>query len=582
MAAGTDLRTAPRFEYLGIYPDVLSRRHGVCWETHLAKLEFVHSVSCPKASGPLRGLSLQEVIHGTFLSSKGGGDGSLQATRVFLVRHGKRGTVSSEFSGAGEREGTSVGTTSELAGIGDGSAATARKSRPCVRVEEVLPHQRLTDTEEGPGSTSRADARHGGGRHRAYQPQPLWVRVARGARKWTPLVVLLPLVSATVQLLRPLPEPELSLDSSSSAYPFAGLPLKMPWPAEGQGAVAVDGVGEIGTYGTGEPGPIASVAKVMTAYVLLQKHPLAGDKAGPDITVDATAEAEGRNLDESRVPVQNGEVYSLKQMLQVMLLPSANNVARLLARWEAGSEARFVEKMNLTARRLGMTDTTYTDPSGLKATTVSTAVDQVKLARAAMRNEVFRKIVDSPHVTLPGSVGRVANGNTLLARPGVTGVKTGSSTPAGGNLLWAADAVIDREKHRIVGMVMGVGNAGTLQERRRLAIETYSRGLIEAAQESLTSATVIEKGDVVGHVESDIGDQTPVVATEDLKVVGWPGLQVQLRLARSGKDLLSNATAGTVVGEALAGEGPGAVRIPVALSDDLVRPGLWDRLTRLD
>ncbi|MFI6106394.1 D-alanyl-D-alanine carboxypeptidase [Streptomyces sp. NPDC051310] len=403
----------------------------------------------------------------------------------------------------------------------------------------------------------------------------------RRIRTWAPVgVVLLLLLCAGVQLVRPLPAPTLT-PALSPAYTFPGGPLKMPWPGEGQGAVEVEGVGVIGTYGSGEPAPIASVTKVMTAYVILREHPLTGDASGPDITVDAAAEREGRNPDESRVPVRKGEKYTQKQMLQMLLLPSANNIARLLARWDAGSEARFVGKMNAAARELGMTGTTYTDPSGLDATTVSTAVDQVKLAKAAMRSEVLREIVDSSHVTLPGSAGRIDNGNSILPRPGVTGVKTGSSTPAGANLLWSADTVVDGEERRIVGMVMGVRNAESLREKLVLAIETYSRGLIEAAQKGVTSATVVEEGDVVGYVNRPLGGRIPLVATKDVRPVGWPGLTVKLELGSGGRPLPRSAKAGAVVGEVRAGEGAGAVRVPVALREDLVGPGVADKLVRL-
>ncbi|QGV77246.1 D-alanyl-D-alanine carboxypeptidase family protein [Streptomyces ficellus] len=402
----------------------------------------------------------------------------------------------------------------------------------------------------------------------------------RGASRWlrlgVPVVVLLAVVGATVQLVRPLPAPELR-PALAPAYTFAGGTLEMPWPGEGQGAVEVDGVGVVGTYGDGRPAPIASVAKVMTAYVVLEGHPLTGDGTGPDITVDAAAEKEGRNASESRVPVAKGEKYSEKDMLRMLMLPSANNVARLLARWDSGSQDRFVDKMNDTARRLGMSDTTYTDPSGLDAATVSTAVDQVKLAKAAMREEVFREIVDSAHVTLPGSAGTITNSNSILSLPGVNGVKTGSSTPAGANLLWSADTVVDGRRHRVVGMVMGVRKGATLREKLGLAIGTYSRGLIEAAQKGVTSATVVEKGDVVGYVDDGLGGRTAVVATEGLRAVGWPGLKVRPRLTAGGETIPRSARAGTVVGEVSAG----GARVAVALRDDLVEPGAGDRLVRL-
>ncbi|MFF9868822.1 D-alanyl-D-alanine carboxypeptidase [Streptomyces sp. NPDC013953] len=511
------------------------------------------------------------------------------------------GEATAEHSHTAQASATTEGHATGSASGPDANADDGGTSRPAGRPRAVPPGVPAAPTATRTAIAPTQDVRGGlggsvGGRRPdptpTPTPEPAYApllperparTLSRRIRRLTPVVVVLVmLLCAGAQLVRPLPAPGLS-PALPPAYTFPGGPLKMPWPGEGQGAVEVDGVGMIGTYGSGEPAPIASVTKVMTAYVILRERPITGDASGPDITVDAAAEREGGNTDESRVPVRKGEKYTQKQMLQMLLLPSANNIARLLARWDAGSEARFVAKMNAAARELGMTRTTYTDPSGLDARTVSTAVDQVKLAKAAMRSEVFREIVDTPYVTLPGSAGRIDNGNTILPRPGVNGVKTGSSTPAGANLLWSADTVVDGEERRIVGMVMGVRNAGSLREKLVLAIEAYSRGLIEAAQKGVTSATVAEEGDVVGYVDQPLGGRIPLVATKDVRPVGWPGLTVDLELdlGTGGGPLPRSAKAGAVVGEVRAGEGAGAVRVPVALRDDLVEPGVADRLLRL-
>ncbi|MFJ8646006.1 D-alanyl-D-alanine carboxypeptidase family protein [Streptomyces sp. NPDC093546] len=410
-------------------------------------------------------------------------------------------------------------------------------------------------------------------------PPPTPVRtLVRRVKIWTPLVALLAIVFAVVQLVRPLPAPALTL-AASPTYTFEGGVLQMPWPGEGQGAVEVEGVGMIGTYGADKPGPIASVAKTMTAYVILKEHPITGQQTGPKIKVDAIAARESRNEDESRVHVKEGDEYTQKQMLQMLMIPSANNIARQLARWDSSQE-EFVKKMNDAAKELGMTNTHYTDPSGLDRTTVSTAIDQIKLGKAAMQNDVFREIVNSPNATIPGSVGRMENNNNILLEPGVSGIKTGSSTPAGGNLLWAANAEVDGKLRRIVGAVMGVQQGSTpdakLQESIKLSLK-----LIQTAQDGITSATIVKKGAVVGHVDDGLGGRTPVVATKDLKPVGWPGLKVDLKLEVGDARLPHSAKEGTVVGELSVGEGTGKVAVPVALQRDLVEPGFGDKLTRL-
>ncbi len=100
--------------------------------------------------------------------------------------------------------------------------------------------------------------------------------------------------------------------------------------------------------------------------------------------------------------------------------------------------------MNATARSLGMGSTTYTDPSGFNDETVSTAADQLKLARVAMRIPAFAEIVGESWLVLP-LVGRVANFNGLVGEDGYVGVKTGSDRAAGGCLVFA-------KKVRIMGV----------------------------------------------------------------------------------------------------------------------------------
>ncbi|MEV4259426.1 D-alanyl-D-alanine carboxypeptidase, partial [Spirillospora sp. NPDC049652] len=169
--------------------------------------------------------------------------------------------------------------------------------------------------------------------------------------------------------------------------------LGLPWPETGQAAVEIDGLGGPVTGGEQKRVPIASVTKVMTAYVVLRDHPLRAGEDGPLLTIDRTASSESGNRDESTVFLGEGQRFSLRRMLQLMLLPSANNVARLLARWDAGSEEAFVRKMNAAAGRLGMRDTVYTGASGYESSTVSTAADQLRLARAAMGEPALRAVV---------------------------------------------------------------------------------------------------------------------------------------------------------------------------------------------
>lgn len=229
------------------------------------------------------------------------------------------------------------------------------------------------------------------------------------------------------------------------------------WPAYGQAAFIQTGRSQVQAGPNQHAAAIASVAKVMTAYLVLRNHPLRLGQDGPSITLtdaDVADTDRRRRQHESVVPIAAGEQLTERQALQALLLPSANNIAAVLARWDAGSEDRFVARMNAAARSLGMTHTRYTDPSGYDDATVSTAADQVRIVDRAMRLPVFARIVAAPSATLPVA-GIVHNTNTLLGHNGFVGVKTGSHDAAGGCFAFRAIRWIDGKRTTITGVVLG-------------------------------------------------------------------------------------------------------------------------------
>src|SRR5262249_38118852 len=162
-----------------------------------------------------------------------------------------------------------------------------------------------------------------------------------------------------------------SLSRPGTAQPSPVTPRNGPlgtiaWPASGVSAAGISGIGALRGPGATRSVPSASVAKVMTAYIILRDHPLAAGEPGPAVVVqpgEAAAYAVQRRNGDSLVPVTAGEHLTERQALEALLLPSADNMAWILARWDAGSRAAFTAQMNTTARQLGMTDTRYTAPS---------------------------------------------------------------------------------------------------------------------------------------------------------------------------------------------------------------------------
>ena len=233
-------------------------------------------------------------------------------------------------------------------------------------------------------------------------------------------------------------------------------PPAVSWPQGGQAAFVL-GRDRPSASPAQQPAPIASLAKVMTAYLTLERYPISGEQEGFSITVtaaDAEAAAEDATGIQSVVAVQAGEQLTERQLLEALLIPSGNNIASMLAADVAGSETRFLAEMNAKARALGMNHTTYTDPSGFDPGTVSTAADQLRVFQRAMGFTVFRQIVSMASVTLPVA-GTLTNFNPLLAE-GYTG-KTGSDSAAGGCLAFFTDVTVGGRRLTAVGVVLGQG-----------------------------------------------------------------------------------------------------------------------------
>lgn len=244
------------------------------------------------------------------------------------------------------------------------------------------------------------------------------------------------------------PKPS-TLNQEDRAYPS-----QVRWPRQGQAALVL-GNGRPTASPDEQPVPIASVAKVMTAYLVLEQYPLTGAEAGFTMTITASqaqAEAEDASEEQSVAAVQAGEQLTERQLLEALLIPSGNNIARMLAAQVAGDETRFVIEMNAEARALGMDHTTYTDPSGWDAGTVSTAADQLRVFRQAMRFQAFRQIVSMASVTLPVA-GTLTNTDPLITE-GYAG-KTGSDSAAGACLAFFTHVTVGGRRQTAVGVVLG-------------------------------------------------------------------------------------------------------------------------------
>ena len=391
------------------------------------------------------------------------------------------------------------------------------------------------------------------------------------------LLVVAAVAYVLLALLRTVSGPALVPVPLPAAFP--GPPPALAWPAQGQAAAGVEGVGLIGTHGSARPTPIASLAKVMTAYLVLRAHPLASGASGPPITVRAADVAAYRadlHAGQSVVAVQAGERLTQRQALEALLLPSGNNIATLLAKWEAGSEAAFVAMMNAQARALGLAHTHYADASGVRGATVSTAGDQLRLAMLALKDRVFARIVAMPQVTLPVA-GRQYNVNALLGRNGIVGVKTGSTSRAGGCFVFAAHERLAGRTVTVVGAVLHQ-LATRAQPSIIDAAFDASRTLLASVRRVVLTLPVVSHGATVAWVQTPWADPLALRAAGSASLLGWTGLPISTRIATARK-IAAPLRAGQRIGTAVIAAGEQGARVDLVTSRALPRASLGWRLT---
>jgi D-alanyl-D-alanine carboxypeptidase (penicillin-binding protein 5/6) len=378
---------------------------------------------------------------------------------------------------------------------------------------------------------------------------------------------------AVVQLVRPVGEVEAT-PAPGGSFAAKGEAPALPWPAKGAAAVGVSGLGMLAESNHDVvPRPIASVAKIMTAVVVLDAKPLLPGQEGPSIVVTDADLASFQRRDaegESTVKVAVGETLSERQALEGLLIPSGNNISELLGRWVAGSPEAFVKSMNAKAAALGLDKTIFDDVSGLSTGTTSIPRDLLKLGMTAMTNPVIAEIVAQPQAELPVA-GIVYNVDYALGQEGIVGVKTGSSSGAGACFVFASAYQVDGRTATIFGAVMGLP---TLEDAFNA-----SKDLIRSIRSGLVVQPLVAARQKVARYAAPWGPQVDIVASKDVVAVGWPGLLAQTKIdVRPVKGPLPT---GSNVGTLTVGFGAVTQTSPLVTEGSLSKPGRRWRLLRL-
>jgi serine-type D-Ala-D-Ala carboxypeptidase (penicillin-binding protein 5/6) len=400
----------------------------------------------------------------------------------------------------------------------------------------------------------------------------------RRRRRWRvpavlALVLLLALAAvAAVRLHRPAPVAAMGTTMDSQVHVVTPA-VTLPWPTTGQSAIAVPSVGIDVTSGPEQPVPIASLTKMMTAYVVLSDHPLGPDQDGPSITMTQADLDDYDNdtvEDQANAQVALGEVLTERQLLEGLLVHSANNFADTLARWDAGDIPSFVAKMNRTAAQLGMDHTHYADPSGFDQGSQSTAGDLLKVAARDMDNPTFASIVKMSSVTLPVA-GTISTYTPWLGFDGVIGVKSGFTTAAGGCDVVAVVRQVHGKNTLILAAVTGQTGADVLQVAGYLALK-----LADQVGASISVSPVVEAGQVMAHVNA-AGHTVAATAATTVTMLSWPGVSAHRTLVDA-RTIRAGAKKGTRIASVVVQLGTQREVVPVRLREGLPGATMVQRL----
>ncbi len=255
--------------------------------------------------------------------------------------------------------------------------------------------------------------------------------------------------------------PSLTKKSVSSSLPRPVL--KPVWPVNGSGAVGATGYnGVLAKYGDQSARPIASLAKIITALVVLQKKPLIDEEDGPNIKfTQSDQEIYNQELAAGAAvkPVSIGGSMTERQALETMILPSAANYSITLAVWAYGSVDAYLSAANDWLTDNDLTQTKVVDTSGLLSGNVSSPSDLIMIGKLALTNSTLASIVAMKQVTVP-NVGTISNGNALIGKDGINGIKTGLTSDAGACILFSSIINVGDKRVTIVGDLLGADDRG--------------------------------------------------------------------------------------------------------------------------
>lgn len=375
-------------------------------------------------------------------------------------------------------------------------------------------------------------------------------------------------IGVPVSIVAPVPQASAEVVGQQQSTTGPAAPV---FPSFGSAAIAAEGVpGILATHGSQRPRPMASITKIITTLVVLQKKPLADGEQGPTITFtqkDVAILSQVLADNGSWQQVQPGWKVSERAALETTLIPSANNYAESIALWAYGSVPRFLAaaRAYLKAHHLG--HTTIFDTNGLDTRDTSTPTDLVQLGELALADPVIASIVQKPTADEP-NVGAIQNTNTLLGSHGVNGIKTGTYDTVKANLLFSAKVPVGTRTVQLVGVILGAANHPTL--------DAHVPALLASVQAGLHDVVLARKGQPFASYETRWGKVGRAVAAQTVTRLVWGQARTQRTAdVRS----ITGGRKGESVGTMTYELNRQRIAVPLVLDRDVLAAPVWWRLT---
>jgi D-alanyl-D-alanine carboxypeptidase (penicillin-binding protein 5/6) len=286
----------------------------------------------------------------------------------------------------------------------------------------------------------------------------------------------------------------------------------------GYGAVAIgaaDNEQVFASRGLDEVRPIASITKVVTALVVLDAQPIEGNGPGQSITLtaaDSLLPARYLALNGTIAPAPAGATITQRQVIELMMVASANNYAETLATWAFGSPDAYLAAARTWLDTHGLETITVADTTGFSPLNTASPRALLELARLALADPVVSTAAALAEVTVPG-IGSYDNRNLIVGIDGVTGLKTGTLRVAGACLLFTARELIDGEEVDVVGVV--------LDGPDHPSVAADVRTLLASVRDDFHAVTLGEAGQRVARYQTEWGDEASLQLAETAEDIVW-------------------------------------------------------------